>query len=67
MPQSKRTVNGGGQYQVNISKGKSRDPQLLEGGHILYKGADGVDQIRLNSQAFPTDNIRKTLKKTNNS
>jgi hypothetical protein len=64
MPQEKRSHTGGGQYFVNIAKATEKQAEVLDHGHIKYTSKDGTEQIRLNSKAFPTDNIRKTLKKT---
>ena len=64
MPQPKR--NTGGKYYVNIDSSQNKQAEVLENGHIVYRREDGTEQIRLNSRAFPTTNILKTIKKTNN-
>ena len=62
MPQPKR--NTGGKYYVNIDSSQNKQAEVLENGHIVYRREDGTEQIRLNSRAFPTTNILKTIKKS---
>lgn len=50
----------GGHYQVNLPRmSPGTRGEVLENGHIRYDRGDGTEIIRINSRAYPTDNIRK--------